>query len=76
MSTSERGASHGSWASKESTTNANGWRVRAHWSQSVPRANTREARNSSSGLLRGFDRRYSTIRGSARVPRIDGGRYL
>ena len=76
MFTSDGGASQGSWASNESTTRANGWRVRAHWSQSAPRSNTFVARNSSSGRLRGFERRYSTIRGSARVPRIDGGRYL
>ena len=36
MSISRRGASHGSCASKESITSANGCRARAHSIQSIP----------------------------------------
>ena len=44
MSRMRRGASHGSCASKESITSANGWRVLAHSIQFMPFRNTRAAR--------------------------------
>ena len=54
MSLSRFGTSHGSWASNESTTSANGWRVRAQSTQPIADVNTRGERNSYSGRSRGL----------------------
>ena len=52
-----RGASHGSCASNESITSANGCRARAHSIQPIPSRKTFAALYCSSGRLRGLSAR-------------------
>jgi hypothetical protein len=54
MSLRRLGTSQGSWASNESITSANGWRVRAQSIQPSAVVNTRGDRNSLSGRPRGL----------------------
>ena len=51
MSLMRCGTSQGSWASNESITSANGWRVRAHSTQPIASVNTRGERYSSSAAV-------------------------